>query len=241
MITTTCSTCVFNTSEDGVECYLGRYNIFKSKGEVTEDGLSIKRMCTGCRDSKWLESDLKTAKLALEKDLKNVYSLLVFDKNDGDVLGRLRVSLENRQTINPRQIVFVYSSDYPLNEITQFLINYVQGTDIRYNAIRVLEERYEREMVDIGVRSVDGMFYTILENGQKLPSTLTETLYNSIENKLLKIAIVKGDGLNGLTVLKKLHLAVGGNDGDLIENKLSILEDDSANLDMIKTWEQLCE
>lgn len=241
MIKTECRACVFNTQEQFVDCALNRFNLFKQRGEVCEDGTSINRLCSACRDDKWGDGkNLEDNIAQIESDLKNVYSILIVDNKEGDVLERLKASLEDRQTINPRQIVFVYSSDYPLHKITEFFMEYTAGTDIKYNAIKVLEERYDREFFDIGARSVSGMFYTIIENGKKLPQTLLTELYNNIEVLLNKIAVVLPiDELTGLTVLKKLHQAVNGNEFDKIENKLTSLLEDSDNHKMIKTWEKI--
>lgn len=244
MIKTICSTCIFNAQDKlhsiNVDCVLNRFDIFKQRGEVCEDGISINRLCSACRDDKWGNGkSLEDNITQIESDLKNIYSFLIIDNKDGDVLERLKTSLEDRQTINPRQIVFVYSSDYPLHKITEFFMEYTDGTNIKYNAVKVLEERYDREFFDIGVKSITGMFYTIVENGKKLPTNLIETLYNNIETKLEKIAIVNGPTVHGFTVLKKLHMAVNGNDGGFVEDKLLSLNTDESNLDMIKNWKQL--
>jgi hypothetical protein len=243
VIKTTCSTCIFNLQTKlhgtGVACALNRFETFQKRGEVCIDGVSINRLCSACRDENWGKG--KTFDCAIEevkKNLQSVYSFMIIDREEGDVLTRLKESLSERQIIEPRQIVFAYLSDYSMSEISKFLVEYTANTNIRYNIIKVLEETYEREIFDIAAKSITGMFYTIIENGKKLPTNLIETLYNTIEHKLEKIAVITGKTLHGFTVLTKLHISVNGNRDNFIEDKLLTLSDDASNIEMIKNWGQ---
>ncbi len=217
-----------------VFCILDRFKKFKKLGDVSEDGTTINKLCTACRNNEWQKDKIDISE-SVQKELQGVYSLVI-DEEPGDILGRLRQTLRIRQNINPRQIIFVYSNDFRMNEISSVLADHVKGTDTKFQILRTFEQEYEREIIDIGVKSVDGMFYTVIKNGDILPRDFLYGLFHTIEVNLDKFIIVKPiNGITGLTVLRLYHAKVNGNFLKPIEDKLE--EDGEAW--MIKTWPQI--
>lgn len=243
MIKTDCTKCVFNfnshnqmEASNRVYCTLDRFKKFEEMGDVSEDGTTINKLCTTCRNEAWADNQIKDYETAVKDELKNVYSLIIVDEEPGDILGRLRKTLRIRQDLYPRQIVFVYSNDYRMSELTPVFDEYVKGTSIKYQLLRIFDQEYPREIIDIAVKNIDGMFYTIVKNGDILPRDFLYSLYHTIDVNLDRFLIIKPiKDLTGLTVLRLYHHKVNGNYTKFVEDKLE--EDGEAW--MIKTYQQI--
>jgi len=251
MIRTSCEKCVFNNNKSGEDkrplCSLGKYEKFESLGCMNED-FTLTRLCTTCRDEEWAGRDSGSILHRIARETENIFTLLIVDhQEDTSTCGslkRLRQTLENRQSLNPRQIILVYTDETPLAELSEYLKKYVENTNIKYSVIKAFpdEGEGERELVDLGYKSATGLYYTVIKSGETLPVDFTASLYHLIEFNLTKLAMIlplESGGISGLTVLRGFHALVNGNFSDTIENKIAIAIENEGNPEMVKTWAQV--
>lgn len=251
MIRTSCEKCVFNSnkSAEGERplCSLGKYEKFASLGCVNED-FSLTRLCTTCRDEEWAERESGGIFTRISRETENIFSLLIVDHqadtSTAGSLKRLKQTLENRQSLNPRQIVLVYTDETPLSELSEYLRRYVENTDIKYSVIKAFpdEGEGERELIDLGYKSATGLYYTAIKSGETIPNDFIASLYHLIEFNLTKLAMIlplQDGSITGLTALRGFHALVNGNFQDTIENKIAIAIENEGNPEMVKTWTQV--
>lgn len=226
---TQCKDCIFNYGNmepklDVVECHKGRHEIYKSRGQVTEDGMSIKGLCTICRDETW-ENKYEDINEQLYKELTNVYTLVIFDDEWGDVLKRLQDSLREPQTIKPTKILIVYTANYPLSELNKWMREYVSGKDIPFTIMKIEESDYPREPLDLILPQAVGMFYVVCQAGYPINHNTFYTLYYYFEQMLEKVLVVKNKpsrfekDYHGLACSILYHKRVKGNKDGNIEDK----------------------
>lgn len=245
---TDCKECVFNgaalTPHKFVDCQMnGRYKIFKSRGQVAEDGTTINRLCTTCRDSNWAEQ-FKGVDWDEQvfTELTQAYTLIIVDEEEGDVLERLKESLKNPQTIKPLKIILVYSSSYSMDILNDWMRANVKSP---FSITRIDEQDYERELIDMVVKNASGHFYTIQQNGIPLNPQTFYTMYYYLEVLLEKVLVVHNlpsrfeKDYHGLTVSTFYHKRVNGNAEGKIEEKTHLQNDSTENAWVIKRWEQL--
>ena len=243
MFSTFCGLCVFNESreiKDEVDCKLGRYELFRERGEINEEGI-ITRLCTGCRDLEWKNRKDENPVCRIEKELENCYSLVIFDTEKG-ILNRLKDTLSNRQTIDPKQIIVVYTDDTPLGEVTKIVTEYIKGTDIKFHVIKAVFNKEDSEIIDLSVKKCDGLFYILVKNGEKLEENAIELLYKEIEEKLNKVIYIRpysNLSLTGCAIHLRFHQLVNGNVEKDIFYKLEEAISEETRKDYFKDWGDL--
>ncbi len=237
---TSCKDCVFNSAETRfslayVDCELGRYEKFAKRGQVSDTDVNLlKVLCTACRNT-------PTTKEEIKKQLQHAYSLIIVDRDEGDAFERIKVSLSERQTVNPKEIVVVFKSESNFANIANYLSNYVKGTKTKYFVKWLPDEEYENEMIDIAVKSITGLSYTLIKSGESLPQDSLEHLYEYIDVNLKQFAMIHPEisDITGLTIMRLFHNYVNGNFGNSVQNKvLEAIEAENTekSKDMITTW-----
>ncbi len=232
---TVCSKCVFNEGSKFVDCILDRYEKFEARGEVNEEGV-IDRLCVACRNEDWLDRSNEEKVGRITKELANVYSLLIYDDEKAP-LTRLEATLSVKQTLPPKQVIFVYNDTTSLNDVNNFLIKYYPSPTVVFT-IKQPPDTPLREMIDFAFTKCNGMFYTLIKNGETLPENCLERLHNKIEGELEKIIWVKpfGESMTGSTINCQFHKVVNGNFAKDIEEKLEEIDD---KLDYYREWKDL--
>ena len=241
MYNTTCAKCIFNSGNDDIVCEMNRYEKYIARGEVKDNGI-INRICTACRNQEWQDREEGNKFRRLAKELQNVFSLVIVDPN-ANIFERLKVTLSVSQIINPRQIVFVYYDSTPLSEVLKFITDNINDKQIKINVSRAAEKKNVRELVDIGVNSCNGLYYTVVESGEVLPEDTTLRIFKTVEEKLEKLAYISpfsNKSLTGQTVLRVFHTMCNGNVIKNIEEKIQeALETEHVRLECTQTWEQI--
>lgn len=241
MYNTTCEKCIFNSGDNTIICEMGRYEKFVARGEVKDDGV-INRICTACRNQEWQDREEGDKFGRLAKELQGVFSLVIVDPNP-NIFERLKTTLSVKQIINPRQIVFVYYDSTPLSEVLKFITDNINDKQIKINVSRAAEKKNARELVDIGVNSCNGLYYTVIESGEILPEDTTFRVFKTTEEKLEKLAYISpfsNNSLTGQTVLRVFHTMCNGNVIKNIEEKIQeALEAEKVKLECVQTWEQI--
>lgn len=247
---TTCTECVFNNNADGESptCVLGKYETFKQLGCVNEEGL-ITRLCTTCRNTEWLErmsyKDMVNEPIQrVLNEVKNVYSLIIFDReNSHDILlENLQKTLSIKQSILPKEIVFVYTGECNLSKITELIYNHIKGTNTQYKINKFFDIDYEDEDIDEAVKKTSGLFYTLVKNGETLPSNFFSSIYRLIEVQLARLTAVlplTEESKTGLTILRGFHVIVNGNVELTVEEKLADAISNEGNQYMVKSWDEI--
>lgn len=231
---------------------MNKYQVFESLGLVNENG-DITRLCTSCRNTDWLKenergrlvNDRYLANLnglaRIKEELSNIFSLVIVDK-DGNIFNKLRETLSVRQTVRPKEIVFVYDSFESLEDVSKILSDFVRGTTTKFSAIRVYDKT-NREKIDEGVKRITGLYYTVVENGDIVDSNLFSTLLDKIEKELAQIIYIEpihDSKLTGMTVHRVFHNMVNGNCIVNIEEKVKeALEAEPNNIQSVTSWSKL--
>lgn len=246
---TDCSSCIWNDGIADVKCSLNRYEKFKEKGLVNgEFSHVINRLCTTCRNEQWAER-FEKSKDQLYDEITSLFSLLIVDneKEEGNntVLNRLKISLSSPQTIAPQKIVFVYLGEADINPINNYLREYVVGKGIEFSITKLDFVYYPRELIDIGVKSINTAYYTVQQNGIKLNENTFFSVYSYIENLLEKVLIIHNvksrfeEDYHSLTVSTIFHKRVNGNDSMNIEEKAYTETSLENVVYLVKTWPQI--
>lgn len=237
---TSCTQCVFNKStqefKQFVDCKLGRYNVFNSRRQVSKlDPGLLTTLCTACRDTPTTEEEIV-------KQLQNAYALVVVDREEGDALQRVKVSLSERQSIAPKEIVVVFKSESSFSAISQYLEEYVKGTKTKFYIKWIPDEEYTDEMIDIAVKELSSISYTLIKGGESLPYDCLELIYKYVDVELKKFAIIFPNytysSITGLTILRLFHSYVNGNFAkSVVDKAYEAAENESQDSkDMITCW-----
>lgn len=241
---TTCKDCVFNKQitysenvRSGVICELGRYEKFTERGQVKppySDLLTV--LCTACRNT-------PTTLEEIAKQLQNAYALVVVDREEGDALERVKVSLSERQSIDPKEIVVVFKSESNFAGISQYLEEYVKGTKTRFFIKWIPDEEYIDEMIDIAVKELTSVSYTLIKGGESLPGDCLEIIYRYVDIKLKQFAVILPEAfksntsaITGLTILRLFHNYVNGNFTKSVVDKAYEAVNHEKNPHMIIYW-----
>ena len=251
---TDCSMCIWNNSnEPNVECSLGRFEKFQTRNEVNGENKII-RLCSACRDESWRIKHEEHPKEDIKKELQNVYSIIIADTTPF-VLDNLKKTLAVHQTVDPRQIIVVYYGTASLSDVLSLINAHIGEKKIKGNVVRSAEQKDVRGLVDLAVKSADGLGYIVIENGDVLPENTIERIYNEIDERLEKIIYISpfsnknsgedkddwmySDNATGMFVHRVFHQMVNGNFSIPIESKLNeALEVDNMR-GSIKTWQQI--
>ncbi len=237
---TTCKDCVFNkqityseTVRSSVICELGRYEKFIERGQVKppySDTLSV--LCTACRN-------VPTTTDEIAKQLQNAYALVIVDREEGDALERVKVSLSERQSIDPKEIVVVFKSESDFAGISRYLEEYVKGTKTRFFIKWIPDEEYKDEMIDLAVKELTSISYTLIKGGESLPYNCLELIYKYVDVELKQFVVITPIGFNsntGLTILRLFHSYVNGNFSKSILEKVDEAVQQEKNYHMIASW-----
>jgi hypothetical protein len=243
MYQTDCSACIFNSSKEKekVVCDINRYEIFERRGLVDSESGLINKLCTACRDEKWIK-DGENKYCKLHDELSNIYTLLIIDENnDGHVIERLKETLKKPQTIIPKQIIVAYEGEDDLSEISSYIRDYCVEKNIIYSVTKVHEQEYDRHIIDMCIKNVKGMFYLVQVNGIILNENLLRYIYDYIEGMLNSVLVItpNNKSIHGLAVSTLLHKKMSGNLDGFVEDKL---EEEMKSIEypsLLKTWKDL--
>lgn len=238
---TSCKECVFNRKSQikgsrfsrPVVCELGRYEKFAERKQVSEtDRSTLDVLCTACRNT-------PTTKDEIQKQLQHAYALVIVDRDEGDALERVKVSLSERQTVDPKEIVVVFKSESNFAGILQYLEEYVKGTKTRYFIKWIPDEEYADEMIDIAVKELTSLSYTLIKGGESLPYDCLECIYKYVDIELKQFVVINPIGFNsntGLTILRLFHSYVNGNYTKSILEKVDEAVQQEKNSHMTVSW-----
>lgn len=239
---TTCEYCIFNNQQnehENVDCELGRYEKFKERGEINEQGI-ITRLCSCCRDLEWKNQKDENPVERIINDMQSVYGLIIFEPDNG-VLLRLPETLKSKQSIDPKQIILVYKDDTPIGEVTSILNSYTKDSNTKFLVVKTVKDKTDRELIDWAVDRCNCMFYTLVRNGERLVGDEFEKLYREIDENLNRVVYVHpySESLTGMTVLRKFHTFVNGNVTEKIEDKLMVAVEQENTHHCVYKWGDL--
>ena len=250
--TTSCRQCVFAEYEDNVQtdCAAGRFELFNKNGidlVYAEDAekkfyLVKDKACIYFRhiDScvELLESKtISELKDMIRSSLKIPYHVLLFLRK-GDTLEDLkkRLSELESQSVKPR-IVSVIDRTHSETDMTPKIVGLFHNTYSfeHWRTQRVVStDNSDMYIVDIcydNTKSIKYLFYTIFEVSKPIPSSFSEEIHHSVQEKMQSFVLLEpNDEGTGKTVLKIAHAKYGGHSFDVdIKDKL-IHYDDGAHL-----------
>ncbi len=105
-----------------------------------------------------------------------------------------------------------------------------------------MEAKTVRELIDLGAKSCDGLFYTVICNGEILPAASLELLHHVVEKKLDKVIFIsplENFVFTGMTCHLTFHRLVNGNYEKDIEWKLQEAIDLEKNDHCSLMWEEI--
>lgn len=258
--TTSCRQCVFAEYEDNAQagCGAGRFEVFEDNGVdliyVQDDEKAFYLVKDkGCPYFRHADShgdilknhSMQELKELVSASLKIPYHALLFLRKE-DTLEDLkkRLSELESQSVKPK-IISVIDRTHSEIDMTPKIVglfhNHYSFEHWRTQRV-VSTDNPDMSIVDVcydNTKSIKYFFYIIFEASKPIPSSFSEEIHHSIQEKMQSFVLLEPNGEgNGKTVLKIAHAKYAGHSFDVdIKDKL-IHYDDGVHL--IRKVEDVC-
>lgn len=227
---TICRDCIFAlydeqyTEQEG--CIFGRTEKYKAQNKLKqiEDEetelkyYEISTVCNLCRNGDWASNFEDPTAKALEQIKVKVGFVVLGGDNDGLLWYTLDSIL--RQTVLPDKIVVVfYARTKSSIDIINYLTKHAQPKGVEFELVNVFKTDKIEYLIDVGVSKLNSQYYTIYKSYRDLSPYFIEKLNKAINEDMRQVSmILPTEGVHGLTIQKKLHEIIGGN------NNISVIE-----------------
>lgn len=253
-ITTSCKLCVFAEKEGKTQtgCSLGRLEKMAERGvnRIEAEDLEenefyvLETSCFSYREEVWkTANEGKDLKEVLEQENYPKVGFVIIIRDSIEGLETTISSALSQEKFNPTQILLVNTGEEDYFDMIEKAQDLLEDTGVDYKVQDVPLELTDDEIVDEAFSNAKNGFYSVFESGKEIPKDTIKILHEAINEKLIKVAFVKGyDGVNGLTVQCMLHKFLYGNKGASLEKKLlegeeiDKVEDGNS---LVKTWDEL--
>lgn len=246
---TICRDCIFAEWNEGTQngCSVGNLDKFIKRNEILpanpdEWYATINRMCTSCRNQDWADKQQEDLIVALYKEVKLDYSIIIVENTIDDIEDMYKateISLKSAlsQEPEPKKIIFaIANKDVDRASFANFVKEILKDCGIKWSISYVCDYTAPvEEIIDMSFNKIETMYYTIVENGKKLPCDFALNFDNKINEELEQIIMIEPESnIHGKTFLSFLHHYLHGNKQINLEDKIKNLGDKG-----IFTWNQI--
>ena len=252
-IQTSCKDCIFaeynNNTQTG--CKFNRIEQFKNNGtkivEAYDDDKEffvIDRFCNYCRNDQWMKDNVngQTAEQVVKNEAKIQVDVLVYI-HAGNYIQSIQQTIDslNQQFMLPKSITLVNNNSTIKNHDLVLLMRN-QTNQYSWRVEQIVEENCKKlRAIDLSVKKCKGTYYIVIDAGSILRENFIYQINQMINEQLLKISLIIGNGHSPSVTQTRLHKILAGNKGSkTVIEKIKELAEEQNLEHMIKDWSEIC-
>lgn len=220
-------------------CKLGRLKEFGEDAKFDEQSKSyrVDRFCNACRPLEWGEDTLD-AKARLDDEIAVRHCIVLhYDEHNLDLLDQF-VDRLDQWDLPPQEIRLIVAADLEvsLDALYDRINPKLKNTEIYIHL--AVEDKLKS--VDYSIKRSKSQFFSTHELTDKIPEDFLLKVNTCLNEKMLRFNLIKANDTYPTVYCKALHIMVGGNKFQPVEEKLTLLEEQHDGR-TIYTWDEICQ
>lgn len=229
---TDCASCLFNTSDTGVACRLGRYDKYAAEGRV--EGTTVNDICNACRNRKYKDERPYENLDEIYKEIEIRYDAVVYYNDKiNKPLTAIYDSIQQitKFSIKPKKLHIVISTEqtYVFADLLDGIKNLLKGTGIEYGIHRQLDKTMSvQSMMDRICEYVGATYFLNVIPGLKVNPKIISSLNEKVNFDLHRVMVVDSGNCHESVYHTYAYRGINGNwDGKFIKKFKEKLAEDN--------------